>query len=164
MKRLPLILPMLLIASCSPKLYPTQTIAGEKTIVEKEIIRDTIIQIQPDSTIMEALIQCDSTGRARLQEIKALKESQRIQQTIRMSDTPQPYQPTSVTIKAKIDSMGIYLTYKERFKEETKTEIREIIVEKEVNILHWWQRALIWLGIVSLVYITTRIAAYSIKH
>ena len=98
--------------------------------------------------ILQALIKCDSTGRARLQEIQTLKESARLQQSIKMEADPLPYQPTVITVKATVDSMGIYLTYKDRFKEST--EVREIktIIEKEVNILHWWQKVLMWIGIV----------------
>ena len=50
--------------SCCHKLYPHTTEVTEKTESVTETIRDTIIMVQPDSTIMQALIQCDSTGRA----------------------------------------------------------------------------------------------------
>ncbi len=44
--------------------------------------------------------------------------------------------------------MGIYLTYKDRFKESVETREIETIIEKEVNILYWWQKVLMWIGIV----------------
>ena len=44
--------------------------------------------------------------------------------------------------------MGIYLTYKDRFKESVETREIETIIEKEVNILYWWQKLLMWIGIV----------------
>lgn len=52
--------------------------------------------------------------------------------------------------------MGIYLTYKDRFKESV--EIREIktIIEKEVNILHWWQKVLMWAGGLAIIGICLR--------
>ena len=137
---------LLLLQSCCPKLYPSSTEVIERTEVVKEIVRDTVVQVQPDSSILQALIQCDSTGRARLQEIQTLKESARLHQSIKMESEPLPYQPTAITVKTVVDSMGIYLTYKDRFK--GSVEIREIetIIEKEVNILYWWQKLLIWLG------------------
>lgn len=52
--------------------------------------------------------------------------------------------------------MGIYLTYKERYKAPPQKKIHEIetIIEKEVNILHWWQKVLMWMGaIFSLIFI-----------
>ncbi|MBO7278848.1 MAG: hypothetical protein J6U70_04525 [Bacteroidales bacterium] len=44
--------------------------------------------------------------------------------------------------------MGIYLTYKDRFKESVETREIETIIEKEVNILYWWQKLLMWIGII----------------
>ena len=137
---------LLVLQGCCPKFYPQTTTTVEHVEVVKEVIRDTVIQVQPDSSILQALIQCDSTGRARLQEIQTLKESARLQQSIKMEADPLPYQPTVITVKATVDSMGIYLTYKDRFKESVETREIETIIEKEVNILHWWQKFLMWIG------------------
>ena len=139
---------LLILQSCCPKLYPSSTEVIERTEVVKEVVRDTVIQVQPDSSILQALIQCDSAGRARLQEINTLKESARLHQSIQMEPEPLPYQPTAITVKTVVDSMGIYLTYKERFKESVETRERETIIEKEVNILHWWQTLLMWVGVI----------------
>ena len=137
---------LLVLQGCCPKFYPQTTTTVEHFEVVKEVVRDTVIQVQPDSSILQALIQCDSTGRARLQEIQTLKESARLQQSIKMEADPLPYQPTVITVKATVDSMGIYLTYKDRFKESVETREIETIIEKEVNILHRWQKLLMWVG------------------
>ena len=139
---------LLVLQSCCPKFYPQTTTTVEHFEVVKEVVRDTVIQVQPDSSILQALIQCDSTGRARLQEIQTLKESARLQQSIKMEADPLPYQPTVITVKATVDSMGIYLTYKDRFKEAVETREIETIIEKQVNILHWWQKLLMWMGVI----------------
>ena len=144
---------ILSLQSCCHKLYPHTAEVTEKTESVTETIRDTVIMIQPDSSIMQALIQCDSTGRARLQEINALKESARLQQTISMEPEPQPYKPTVITVKATVDSMGIYLSYKERYKETAQIQKIETVIEKEVNVLKWWQKLFIWLGSVSTILI-----------
>ena len=137
---------LLVLQGCCPKFYPQTTTTVEHFEVVKDVIRDTVVQVQPDCSILQALIQCDSTGRARLQEIQTLKESARLQQSIKMEADPLPYQPTVITVKATVDSMGIYLTYKDRFKESVETREIETIIEKEVNILHWWQKLLMWAG------------------
>ena len=137
---------LLVLQGCCPKFYPQTTTTVEHFEVVKEVVRDTVIQVQPDSSILQALIKCDSTGRARLQEIQTLKESARLQQSIKMEADPLPYQPTVITVTATVDSMGIYLTYKDRFKESVETREIETIIEKEVNILHWWQKLLMWAG------------------
>jgi hypothetical protein len=136
----------LVLQGCCPKFYPQTTTTVEHFEVVKEVVRDTVVQVQPDSSILQALIKCDSTGRAGLQEIQTLKESARLQQSIKMEADPLPYQPTVITVTATVDSMGIYLTYKDRFKESVETREIETIIEKEVNILHWWQKLLMWAG------------------
>ena len=138
---------LLVLQGCCPKFYP-QTTTVEHFEVVKEVVRDTVIQVQPDSTILQALVRCDSTGRARLQEIQTLKESARLQQSIKMEADPLPYQPTAITVKATADSMGIYLTYKDRFKESVEVREVETTIEKEVNILYWWQKLLMWIGVI----------------
>ena len=145
---------LLVLQGCCPKFYPQTTTTVEHVEVVKEVVRDTVIQVQPDSSILQALIQCDSTGRARLQEIQTLKETARFQQSIKMESEPRPYQPTAIAVKTVVDSMGIYLIYKDRFKESVETREIETIIEKEVNILYWWQKVLMWIGIVfSLLFI-----------
>lgn len=149
------LIPAAILSACCLKLYHTERTDRTETI--KEIIRDTLIQVQPDSSIVQALIRCDSTGRARLEEIRTLKESSRLQQTITVQTDPKPHKPTLITVKAKVDSMAIYLTYKDRLHETT--EIREIekVIERQVNILKWWQKFLMWVGVGTITAAAIRI-------
>ena len=156
---------LLVLQGCCPKFYPQTTTTVEHFEVVKEVVRDTVVQVQPDSSILQALIKCDSTGQARLQEIQTLKESARLQQSIKMEADPLPYQPTVITVTATVDSMGIYLTYKDRFKESVETREIESIIEKEVNILHWWQKLLMWVGgIVLAITVGWIIVRLATKH
>ena len=142
----------LIVTSCCPKLYPHKMENTEHTVTITETVRDTIIRVQPDSSIVQALIRCDSTGRARLEEIRTLKESARVQHTLALKDN-------KLTAKTVVDSMGIYLTYKELYREEQKIQVVETVIEKEVNILRWWQKALIWIGTAALVFVLGKIIA-----
>ena len=137
---------ILSLQSCCHKIYPSTSQTTNTTEIITEVIRDTVIQTLPDTAILQALIRCDSTGRARLEEINTLKQSVRTQQTISIAKDPQPHKPTPITVTATVDSMGIYLTYKERYKQTTQTQITKTIIEKEVNILKWWQKVLMWVG------------------
>ena len=128
---------------CCPKLYPHTTENTERIVTVTENVRDTVIQVRPDSSIVQALIKCDSTGRARLEEIQTLRQSERLRQTLSLQDN-------RLTTKATVDSMGIYLTYKDRYREEQKVQTIETVIEKKVNILRWWQKALMWAGQVSV--------------
>ena len=75
-----------------------------------------------------------------------MKESARVQQTLALNDN-------RLTTKAVVDSMEIYLTYKERYREEQKVKVVETVIEKEVNVLKWWQKALIWIGMFSMTFL-----------
>ena len=143
--------------SCCHKLYPHTSEVTEKKETVTEVLRDTVIMVQPDSSILQALVQCDSTGRARLQEINALKDSARLQQTIKIDPDPEPHKPTVITIKTQVDSMGIYLIYKERYKETAEIQQIENVIEKEVNILKTWQKVLMWLGVLAILWILIKI-------
>ncbi len=144
--------------SCCPKLYPHKAENTDRLVTVTETIKDTVIQILPDSSIIQALIKCDSTGRARLEEIRTLKESSRVQQTLALNDN-------KLTAKVIVDSMGIFLTYKERYREEQKVQVVETVIEKEVNILKWWQEALIWIGMFSMIFLTITVVLKMIpKH
>ena len=144
-----------IVQGCCPKLYPYKTENIDHTVITTETVRDTVIQIQPDSSIVQALIKSDSTGRARLEEIRTLKESARVQQTLALKDN-------KLTAKSVVDSMGIYLTYKERYLEEQKVQVVETIIEKEGNVLKWWQKALMWIGIIAIVLSTLSILVHII--
>ena len=163
MKHIPLAVILTITAlipqGCSRKIYPHTTHNTQTTETITEIIRDTIIQTQPDTAILQALIRCDSTGRARLEEINTLKQTQaqHLHQTLTITPDPQPHQPTPITLTTTIDSLGIYLTYKERHHQTTQTQLTETIIEKEVNILKWWQKGLMWVGGVCLLILVIRL-------
>lgn len=145
------------ICGCSPRLYPHKTELTEHTVTVTETVRDTVVQIQPDSSIVQALIRCDSTGRARLEEIRTLKESARVRQTLALKGN-------KLTAKSVVDSMGIYMTYKERYREDQKVQVVETVIEKEVNVLKWWQKALMATGAVSMIILASTIIAKFIRQ
>lgn len=131
MKRIILpIVALTVICGCSPRLYPHKTELTEHTITVTETIRDTVVQVQADSSIIQALIKCDSTGQARLEEIRTLKESARVRQALVLRDN-------KLTATSIVDSMGIYMTYKERYREDQKVQVVETVIEKEINVLKW---------------------------
>ena len=146
-----------ILQGCCPKLYPHTTENTEHIVTVTETVRDTVIQVRPDSSIVQALIRCDSTGRARLEEIQTLKQSERLRQTISLQDN-------RLTSKAVVDSMGIYLTYKDRYREEQNVQTIKTVLEKEVNILLWWQKALMWAGGIAIAALIVFILLRVVKR
>lgn len=148
---------ILMVSACSPKvLQPiTQETVIENT-VEKEIPRDTVIIIQPDSTVLSALVECNERGQARLKEIEQLRNSQRAQTSLRMDDN-------RLEVKTIVDSMGIYLSYKERYREKEKVRTVTVTETVEVNVLYWWQEALIRIGAILLIALVLWVAFRLLK-
>lgn len=140
-----IILLSVLLTACSPKVYPTQLKEDVvESIVEKEISRDTVVVIRPDSTILSALVECNTRGEARLLEIEQLRNTLRAQTTLRLEDN-------RLEVKTVVDSMEIYLTLRDRIKETEKVKTITVTETVEVNILHWWQELFIRVGVLALV-------------
>jgi len=130
-------------AGCSPRLCPS------REVVTRERLVDTLIRVSPDSSIVRARLATDIKGGLALCKMETVRPSHRVQISLSVS-------PDSViTAKAVIDSMGIYLTLKERYTEDITTQIveKDVIVEKEVFRMNWWQKVLAWLGVAMLVTI-----------
>lgn len=146
-------------AGCSPRLYPSHSDETSREVSDtiKETIRDTVYYAEPDSTILSLLIECDERGKAQLKEINQLRNSQRAVTTI----TSEP--DNKMVVKTVVDSMGIYLQFRERYhfheEKETKSVSDVQIVKEEVNVLYPWQKIMIWLGVYGLI----RLMIFSIK-
>ena len=136
-----------LLTACSPKIYPTQLKEDViENVVDKEVPRDTVVVIKPDSTILSALVECNARGEARLLEIEQLRNSLRAQTTLRLEDN-------RLEVKTVVDSMAIYLTLRDRFKETEKVKTVTVKETVEVNVLHWWQGLFIRIGIFALTFL-----------
>ena len=144
-----MILMAVLMTACSPKVYPPQIAENiQESVVEKEVPRDTVVVIRPDSTILSALVECNARGEARLLEIEQLRNSLRAQTTLSLEDN-------RLEVKTVVDSMEIYLTLRDRFRETERLKTITITETVEVNVLHWWQEVLVRIGAVALVALLT---------
>ena len=89
---------------CAP--VKTVTRSMSDSVVVRETVRDTVIELSPDSSLVRALIECDSLGRARLSELLDYRAGDRISPpVITMVDN-------ILTAKAQVDSFKIYARLK----------------------------------------------------
>lgn len=112
------------------------------TVKVIETLRDTVVRIDADSSMIQALIECDSLGQAYIRELIEVKSGKRMPPpTIKIiKDT--------LKIQASADSMAIYLTLKDRYVEHKKSETITNIIE--VNRLTLWQKWMYYLGLITL--------------
>lgn len=137
---------ILSMTSCSRRQYPLTATATTSVTTITEVRHDTIVTIQPDSTMIQALIECDSTGRAYLREISQLKASDHLHQNLHLEDN-------ILTATAAVDSMDIYLIYKDRYQTTTNTTTETRTVTVTTNILKPWQQMLMYLGSIAALAI-----------
>lgn len=116
-----------------------------KAVVSEQVrdsiyVRDTVVEIKPDSSQIEALLECDSLGNVRLVEMKEL-EGKLVKLQTSLKDN-------RIKTTAKIDTVKVYV------KGNTEVRIREkkIEVEKLVYVNPWWKYPLlIWAAFTTLI-------------
>lgn len=142
---------VLSLSACKAR-RPTTTRSEIQTdsIYVREVIRDTAIIVQADSSLMRALVECDSAGQARLKELLYLRTGRYV------SSPVVTIRNNVLTATAKVDSFAVYARLFARFTEKAKA--REVTTQKTVyvNQLRWWQKMLMWAGALSLVFFTIR--------
>ena len=99
--------------------------------VPEPVVRDRLVPVylSPDSALMSALFECDSTGRVLMRQVEELKG--------RTMETDLSFKDGKLDYKAKAAPDTIYVP-------------QEVKVEVEVNRLTWWQETWIRTGKLSL--------------
>lgn len=115
---------------------PSSRLAKERTLTDSivihEIIRDTIVTVSEDSSLIRALIECDSMGRARLSQLIEYRSGERISPpSIDITDN-------ILTAKSEVDSVSIYLELRDRYKENFRNTQETVFIE--TNKLTGWQK------------------------
>ena len=112
------------------------------TVVIRETVRDTIVIIQADNSLLRALLECDSLGQVRMKELLDYEAGDRLKPPdVDITDNV-------LTAKAQIDSLAIYLQLRDRYEKHStaRTQADKEIITVEVNRLTWWQGLWVKLG------------------
>lgn len=112
------------------------------SVIVVETLRDTVVRIEADSSLLRALVECDSLGQAHLRELLEYQAGDRLK-------PPQVVIRDNVlTATAEVDSMAIYLRLKDRYEERFRTDRKTETVYVETNKLTWFQTLFYRLGLV----------------
>ncbi|MDR1155302.1 MAG: hypothetical protein LBL04_11395 [Bacteroidales bacterium] len=135
------ILIILFFSSCKTvKIEPAREIITET----REVIRDSIVTLPADSSMIRALVECDSTGKARIRHLLDMFAGSRTKPPRISIDAD-----NVLTAECDVDSMSVYLALKDRYYREDSRETAVV----EVNRLYWWQYMLGGLGVLFVIII-----------
>ena len=155
MKKLILIPALFLLAFSGCKCPEPATVYRTDSVFVEKTYRDTVFEIESDSTMLELFLECDSANNVLITEISHSKEGKpKIEYRYVLREK-------KLYIKAKIDKERfkatiidtIYKQFKERF-----------VIQKEItNELTFIQKILFYLGLISLLGIVIFIVIYALK-
>lgn len=110
------------------------------SVVIRETVRDTVVTIRPDKSVIRALLECDSLGQVRLRELIEYQAGERVRPPkIGIRDNV-------LTATAEVDSLTIYMRLKDRYERHVSQSAEKQTVVVEVNRLTWWQELWIRAG------------------
>lgn len=149
-----LICGFLFVGCRAARIHDSQTLTRTDSIVitQSETIRDTVIQVAADSAIIRALLECDSLGQVHIRELLEYQAGSRLRPPkINVTDNV-------LTATSSVDSMSIYLTFKERLEQRISTKTSDTTTEKtvEVNRPSAWQRLccrIVWVLILAGLFL-----------
>jgi len=147
---------ILFVTGCCKPCIQTST-SNQKDSVRTEVrfdtiekLRDTIIHIPADSSLIEALFECDSLRQVQLKSITAIKPGKNIKPSISMEGN-------KATFKCEVDSLEVVLTWIEKHLSQYKyvfdSHSNDVTtaVENRVNYVTGWQWFQIWVGRIVLI-------------
>lgn len=116
MKKFILFIICVCIYACTSQKPIVQTVEVVKT--EREIVRDTVVQIEPDSAMVRAWLECDSTNTVILKRLDT-------QAGERLKPTAKRYTTSGgmvLQVECKEDSFKYELQVRDKIIEQMKTE------------------------------------------
>ncbi|MCC8146447.1 MAG: hypothetical protein LIO93_08440 [Bacteroidales bacterium] len=127
------------------ELYPPQIIKETITDV-REVLRDSIIRVPADSSLVKALLECDSVGNVYMKQVLDYEKGEKL-------NLPEVLLESNIiTVTATVDSLDIYIAWKEKYETTNTTETVQPM-EIYTNVLTGWQWFQIWCGRILILFI-----------
>lgn len=148
---------VLLTQSCREVKTLTDRVATQTETVH-EIIRDTSVAIRADSSMLQALLACDSVGNVLLKQILGYQAGNHLK------PPAMNLNGNVMTVTAKVDSFAVYLALKDRYTEKKQIETIKETITVEVNRLTAWQKIRLWIANIALILLLPIFIHFKLKH
>lgn len=161
MKNVSILLVTILLASCGTVKKTTESTATNTVqkdtvyILKRETIKDTVIQLKADSSLFEAMIECDSNNQAFISRIQTLENGQKIQ-------TKYVFKDKILRVQSKVNADSIQMYWKNYFEtqykgtETTSATVTDKSFIKRAGAFAWLKWLLIGAGLMWVVMFTKR--------
>ncbi len=143
MKKLVIFISILILTSCGTnKLSEWQEKFIEREI--REIPRDTVINVQADSSLYKALIECQNGKPVIVDTVREIIKGKYVKQPKITIDG------NVLSVMSRSEAQRLFFEWKEQYVKETSSVTRTMTETKEVEKdLGWWQ--LLWLNLGRIV-------------
>jgi len=147
------------LSSCkSTSVVPPATTETIQTVTIKEVIRDTVFEIKPDSSYYKAYLDCVDGKVVVKQNTKPILKSGKFLQPPKVN-----LKDNILTIDCKAAAQKLFAQWKDTYTKEHKSIIQKIPYPVE-KPLSWWQKTEIILGRLFLVLILIFTALGVLKY
>lgn len=140
--------------SCSRKLAPPELTRSDSLVTTNTVerLRDTVIVLAPDSSLVRALLECDSSNKVRISSILSYKPGVDLQPP-RLS-----IKNNVLTATANQAERKLLIYYKDRYYELIRNQSKVFTKTVVVNELYWYQKTLMYIGAAALIIFILLIA------
>lgn len=154
-----LLMTVLFVWSCK-----SSRLVTERVRIEREVVRDTMVTIEPDSAMLEALIECDSNNQVLIKRMSTV-EGLRLRYETR-SETA-GHGGLKLVVKCQEDSIREAVQVKDRVITDSISvkEIEYVEVEKPMTVWNQFLTVCGWIlltGVVSAVIILVIIIVWKL--
>lgn len=148
--------------AASPQVSKADTAIIRTVIKYRETVRDSLVQVPPDSAWLEALLACDSNGNVLLKQLQAYEAGRNVR-VPGLSLTE-----NRLRVLNQQDSFLVWLKWRENYQEvdsttESRSEEVVVLPAERINYVTGWQQFFIKTGQIAWILIAVGVIAWFIK-
>jgi len=151
-----------LVGCKTANVLPPTIIEKTNTIIKKEVVHDTIFEIQKDSSYYKAWLDCQD-GKV---VFKTNIDSQKPKIETKKGNYLQPpkvnLKDNILTVDCEAEAQKMYAKWKDTYILENKQSntAKPVLVERQLT---WWQKFLMWCGRIFLIVVLISVGKFFFK-